>query len=414
MKENELTQIFLLLEKLKDTPRKGWNDKCIKRNRVESVAEHIYGCQMLAYAMQSEFNYDIDISKVILMLAIHEIGETRIGDKTPDDMKYEDKSRIELEAIKDILKDVPNGDFLLNLYLEFEAKETKEAKFAYQIDKLECDVQARLYDQEGCFSEMFREKDSFSKSWIGFDKNRINFDDNFSAVIDYLLGNDISIKENSSNKVENVLSFYIATNKLKDVQRSGEKIWNIKKEHYGSVAEHIYSVEMLALLIHMYYGIDIDITRVINLISTHELGEIKIGDISALLKTNNNVADEMKAADAIISLLSNHEILSDQLDEYSKRESKEAIYTHYCDKLAPDILSKVYDQLGLIDLNNQEGNPVIKNPIVARYLSEGATFSQMWMGYGQEVYKYPEPFMSISKYVNENPINRKEFNRHLS
>ena len=36
------------------------------------------------------------------------------------------------------------------LFLEFDAHKTKEAKFAYQCDKLECDIQSKLYDQEGC------------------------------------------------------------------------------------------------------------------------------------------------------------------------------------------------------------------------------------------------------------------------
>ena len=34
------------------------------------------------------------------------------------------------------------------LFLEFDAHETKEAKFAYMCDKLECDLQCKLYDQE--------------------------------------------------------------------------------------------------------------------------------------------------------------------------------------------------------------------------------------------------------------------------
>ena len=411
MKEKRLTELFLLLEELKKTIRKGWNDKCIKRNRIESVAEHIYGCQMLAYAMQSEFNYDIDISKVILMLAIHEIGETIIGDLTPKDIGPEDKSKIELEAIKEILKDVPNKDVILNLYLEFEAKETKEAKFAYQIDKLECDIQAKLYDQEGCFSELFKEKDSFSKSWIGFDKKRIPYDRNFSMVIDYLLQKDISIKKHSENKVENVLSFYITTNKLKNIQRSGEKVWKIKKERYGSIAEHIYSVEMLALLIYMFYGINVDIKHVISLISNHETEEIEIGDIPALLKTSDNKEEEMIKAKKINSLLSNNKLLDSQTDEYNQEQTKEAIYSKLCDKLAPDIISKVCDQEGLVDLNDQKNNPVINNPIVSRFFLAGASFSQIWIGYGQEVYKYPDPFMRISKYVNEHTIVRKTLKR---
>ena len=31
---------------------------------------------------------------------------------------------------------------------EFDARETKEAKFAYFCDKLECDIQSKLYDEE--------------------------------------------------------------------------------------------------------------------------------------------------------------------------------------------------------------------------------------------------------------------------
>lgn len=88
MSSNEelVTGLFALMHKLRNTKRKGWYDKNIKRDRVESVADHIYGCQMLAYAMKFEFDYDVDIEKVILMLAIHEIGETIIVDLTPEDM----------------------------------------------------------------------------------------------------------------------------------------------------------------------------------------------------------------------------------------------------------------------------------------------------------------------------------------
>lgn len=36
------------------------------------------------------------------------------------------------------------------MFLEFDAHKTKEAIFAYQCDKLECDLQCKLYDQEKC------------------------------------------------------------------------------------------------------------------------------------------------------------------------------------------------------------------------------------------------------------------------
>ncbi len=52
-KEEYASSLFVLMNKLKSTKRKGWYDKSIQRYRVESVADHIYGCQMLAYAMYS-------------------------------------------------------------------------------------------------------------------------------------------------------------------------------------------------------------------------------------------------------------------------------------------------------------------------------------------------------------------------
>lgn len=402
-KEEYVNSIFVLMHKLRNTKRKGWYDKNIQRERVESVADHIYGCQMLAYAMKSEFDYDVDINKVILMLAIHEIGETIIGDITPEDMPSSKKTDYEHEAVRQLLELIPNGKYLEELYNEFEERKTKEAQFAYQIDKTECDLQARLYEQDGSFQHNY-EKYLFTVEWIGFDRRRINFDENFDRLLEYVTNNEMEVKDNSENKIQNVVSFYTATNSLKNVQRTGEKIWNIKQEHFGSIAEHIYSVQMLALAIYLVYGTEVDITRIINMLSKHELGEIKIGDISALLKSDNDRNEEWNAAVSVASLLSDKNLLLDDLSEFNESKTKESIYAKYCDKLAPDIISKIYDQLGLIDLSNQENNPLLKHPVVARYLSTGKRFSDMWILYGQEVYDYQEPFISISNYALNNEL----------
>lgn len=81
-KEQDVINYYVLCNKLKNVIRTGWLDWKVQRNRLESIAEHIYGVQMLAIAMKSVYQYDIDIMKVIYMLAIHELGETIIGDLT--------------------------------------------------------------------------------------------------------------------------------------------------------------------------------------------------------------------------------------------------------------------------------------------------------------------------------------------
>ena len=404
-KEQTVTSLFYLTNKLKDeVKRAGWHQKGIKRNRVESVADHIFGCQMLAYAMYSEFDYDIDIDKVILMLAIHEIGETIIGDLTPEDISSKEKSEIERNAVIKLTEMIPNGELIRDLFLEFEEKKTKEAQFAYQIDKAECDLQAKLYIQEGCFDHLYDRKE-FTNSWIGFDIGRINFDENFLSVLTTIMNKDMEVKDHQEDPIQNVISFYTLTNRLKDIKREGERLWNVKKENYGSIAEHVFSVQMLELFVYLTYNQDVDIKSIISQTSVHELGEIIKGDISSLLKNSDDAKDEFTAAKTITDILSHGDTLLNKISEFNSRKTKESIYSKYCDKLTPDIISKIYDAENRIDLDNQQDNPVFNNPIVRRHLELKKSFSNMWILYGQEVYKYPEPFISISNYALKNEIS---------
>ncbi len=55
------------------------------------------------------------------------------------------------EATDYILKDFLGKDEISALLDEYNDRKTEEAKFAYHCDKLDCDIQIKLYDQEGCF-----------------------------------------------------------------------------------------------------------------------------------------------------------------------------------------------------------------------------------------------------------------------
>ena len=207
MKEQKIIEYYVLCNKLKDVIRTGWIDWNVKRNRVESVAEHIYGTQMLALAIKSEYNYDIDIMKVIYMLAIHELGETIIGDLTCFQISKEEKERIEHEAVHKILANLVDGEYIEKLFLEFDSHSTPEAIFAYQCDKLECDLQCKLYDEENTVDindqdnnetskdkrvkELLKEDNSWSSMWLKYDLEKLPYDDNFKAISNYVIKNKI-------------------------------------------------------------------------------------------------------------------------------------------------------------------------------------------------------------------------------
>lgn len=206
-REANVINYYVICNRLKNVLRTGWLYWNVKKERIESVAEHVYGVQMLAIAMKSEYQYDIDIMKVIMMLAIHELSETIVGDLVQFDITPEEKIQKEHEAVHKILEPLMDGQKIEKLIEEFDKRETKEALFAFQCDKLEADIQSKLYDQEGCVdmnnqdgnntlndslvSDILKHKDSFSNMWLEFGQRKYHYDENFMAVSNYVKDNDI-------------------------------------------------------------------------------------------------------------------------------------------------------------------------------------------------------------------------------
>lgn len=191
---------YELTHRLKDLIRTGWQRWHVQRERLESVAEHIFGTQMLAIAIWSEFQYDVDIQKVCFMLALHELEEITIGDHIPfGDISEAEKAQRGHQAIHDILDGLLQQAEIESIILEFDARETPESKFAYQCDKLEADLQCCFYDREGCvdlstqtdnpllqdelIQKYHRPDLSWSQLWCSVNRDRIGYDDNFMAIL---------------------------------------------------------------------------------------------------------------------------------------------------------------------------------------------------------------------------------------
>jgi len=207
-REENVVRYYVLCNKLKNVIRTGWKDWNVKRDRLESVAEHIFSVQMLAIAMKSEFKYDVDIMKVVMMLAVHELEEILIGDLTQFQISKEEKKIIGHEAVEKVLEGLVDKKQIMDLILEFDERNTKEALFAHYCDKLECDLQSRLYDEENCVDlskqdgnktmndsrvqELLKRGMSWSEMWLTFGQKNYNYDDNFMAVSNYAMKNNIS------------------------------------------------------------------------------------------------------------------------------------------------------------------------------------------------------------------------------
>lgn len=221
--ENVL-RFYLLATSLKDKIRSGAKIWHISKERLESVAEHIYGSCILAIAIDSEYNLDINLDKVIKMLVIHELEEVTIGDLTPfDDITKEEKDEIGQNAVTILLDGLVKKEEYYLLTLEFNKKETSDAKFASYIDKLEMILQMKLYEEQG-YSNMYSDenKDLVKAGWIqklivngsktisdlfvDYHKPSFNGDKVFDSITDYARDNNIqeSIQKKKTRDVKKI------------------------------------------------------------------------------------------------------------------------------------------------------------------------------------------------------------------
>ncbi len=167
--DNKTLEIIKFYEKyneLEQIIRTGWIECKIPAERLESVADHTLKVGMLASLITHELNLtDINLTKLLEMAFIHDLGEINIGDISTTQIKTvedkQEKHQKELAAINEILSilspEVKN--YYLSLWLEFEDQNTKEARLLKQIDKIDAILKSHMYESvyniEGLFDEFY-------------------------------------------------------------------------------------------------------------------------------------------------------------------------------------------------------------------------------------------------------------------
>lgn len=137
--------------------RQGWVDRKIP-NRLESVSEHCFAMSNLAILINLQFNLNLDMAKVLIMINTHEYGEAKIGDLTPNaGISKEEKYNMEMNAIMEIMDKHPGKSVILKLWKEFEAEQTDEAIFVVLLDKFQSVLQAKEYAERYDRIEVFEE-----------------------------------------------------------------------------------------------------------------------------------------------------------------------------------------------------------------------------------------------------------------
>ena len=147
-----IIDFFRTVVNLKKISRQGWIDKVSIEN-PESVADHSYSMAMMSMVISDLENYDSE--KILKMVLLHDLAESKIGDFTPEQIDMEKKIHLENTAFNEIIEDLPDSikKQYLEIWQEYQENTSPESKIIHQIDKLEMVLQAKTYQNEGYSKE---------------------------------------------------------------------------------------------------------------------------------------------------------------------------------------------------------------------------------------------------------------------
>lgn len=134
----DLDRIFTFmveLDRLKAVLRR---TKPVGLDRYENSAEHSWQVCVLALLMARHPREPVDIVRVVEILLVHDIPEIEAGDQIVYERASEARAAAELEAARRTFGLLPEAQagWCMARWREFEARETREARFAYAMDRL--------------------------------------------------------------------------------------------------------------------------------------------------------------------------------------------------------------------------------------------------------------------------------------
>lgn len=146
----DLARFFYEAGLLKRIKRSGWWVAGVKD--PESVAEHSFRTALLGYVLA--LMEGADPLRTAAICILHDLPETRIGDLHRLNERYLDSTQAQRMALAEQLACLPEKCSLEldSLFRDWESGESREAVVARDADLLECLIQAREYQAQGCSS----------------------------------------------------------------------------------------------------------------------------------------------------------------------------------------------------------------------------------------------------------------------
>jgi putative hydrolase of HD superfamily len=130
-----IIEFIIELDKLKAVLRK---TKPLGLERYENSAEHSWQVCLLAILLAKHARQPVDAVRVVEILLVHDIPEIDSGDHIVYQCPSEPRAETERQAARRIfgLLPEPQASWCMSRWEEYEARASKEAVFAYAVDRL--------------------------------------------------------------------------------------------------------------------------------------------------------------------------------------------------------------------------------------------------------------------------------------
>lgn len=154
-----ILQFFTRINDLKLLPRTGWLLAGV--SEPESLADHTCGVSLYVLFLAEAINADLDsqglaepldVERAVALALIHDLAESVLTDlptRSTAVLGKHAKHQAEAQIIQSLLADLPSGQRYQQLWQEYDAVSTPEARLVKDVDRLEMVVQALRYAERG-------------------------------------------------------------------------------------------------------------------------------------------------------------------------------------------------------------------------------------------------------------------------
>lgn len=161
------------------------------------------------------------------------------------------------------------------------------------------------------------------------------------------------IKFLRAKHVDVIIEFYFEFTQLKQLYRQGWLQRNIATQNCESVAEHTFSITLLAMVVADAYFPELDMVKVMRMCLLHDLAEAYTGDYTPQhnIDPQQKKYQEQQAIDRMLTKLPQGELYLKVWREYQQRQTQEAQFVKYMDQLDMAMQASVYEHLYHKDLS---------------------------------------------------------------